>query len=177
MALGGYDKGVEGGRRQAPSCAPWHVMQHAAPLDPAADYWDYVKYRAFHRFFSSMSSIFATQVGWGGVGGWVGGWGSSQYVGGSFITHVSEWRLGQASKRGSIVTQASVAAAGARRIVLEGRCSRLARGTCQGHAPAADTAPPVTRPWPPVLCRSRCCRRWGWAPSAACPPQPPSTGC
>ena len=31
----------------------------------AADYWGYARWRAWHRFFSSMSSIFATQVGEG----------------------------------------------------------------------------------------------------------------
>ncbi|KAL4431071.1 hypothetical protein ABPG75_006327 [Micractinium tetrahymenae] len=31
------------------------------PDEVSPDYWDYVKYRAFHRLFSSMSSIFATQ--------------------------------------------------------------------------------------------------------------------
>ena len=32
------------------------------PPTPAADYWEYARWRAGHRFFSSMASIFASQV-------------------------------------------------------------------------------------------------------------------
>lgn len=55
-----------------PNCASCcHAVSPRVTLFPSllsnpnapADYWDYAKYRSWHRFFSSMSTIFATQVG------------------------------------------------------------------------------------------------------------------
>ncbi len=42
--------------------APSSLLLHRCP-PLTTDYWDYAKYRAWHRLFSSMSTIFATQVG------------------------------------------------------------------------------------------------------------------
>lgn len=38
-----------------------HNQQTITEQHCPADYWDYARYRALHRLFSSMSSIFATQ--------------------------------------------------------------------------------------------------------------------
>ena len=69
----------EGARRSAAAAAAaaaashlipsWflHAVLTAVPLGhrrcPCADYWQYCRWRAWHRLFSSMGSIFATQVG------------------------------------------------------------------------------------------------------------------
>ena len=150
-----------------PPPQPFSLLPPAPPSPPPlppppplhTDYWDYSKYRAWHRLFSSMSSIFATQA-----------------------------------RRRRPAPRRAPCCARARR-----PCGQRAAGRGGGAWAGAHVAheqpgaclprhhsvacPPQNqrqhRPpsLPPIPRRSRCCKRWAWAPGARCRPPPPSTGC